>query len=96
MPCLSSFFELEIDSKARPGHRHAEGPVGAEEFLAGFGRMLAHPDYHPGMRILVDMLAHVHQVDARTSTDRPGLRTNGEALRGSEVAVVVAEPSTTG
>ncbi len=69
------------------------GPVGFAEFIAGFKRMLGLPDFRPGLKILVDMLEHVHQVD---SEDIRRIATvfveNGEALRDTEVAVVVGRP----
>jgi hypothetical protein len=90
MPTRAS-FELETDAKRGLVKVTLKGPVGTDEFLAGFGRLLAHPDFHPGMRILVDMLDHVHQIgsDGIDQIARAFIN-SGEAFRGSVVAVVVA------
>jgi hypothetical protein len=90
MPVKAS-FEFEIAAERDLAMITLKGPVGTDEFLAGLDRMLAHPDLHPGMRVLVDMLEHVHQVDAR-GIDRiaKAFVLNAEAIRDSVVAVVVA------
>jgi hypothetical protein len=90
MPTPAS-FELDIDAKRGLIKVTLKGPVGTDEFLAGFGRLLAHPDFHAGMRVLVDMLGHEHQVGAEGIDQIARAFINsGEALRGSVVAVVVA------
>jgi hypothetical protein len=92
MPVEAS-FQLEVDDKRDLARVALTGPLGAEDFLAGFGRMLAHPAFHPGMKILVDMLAHEHTLGSEDIDHiaRVFVRT-GEALRNSVVAVVVAKP----
>ena len=69
------------------------GPVGAEEFLAGFQRMLGLPDFRPGQNILVDMRAHVHQADSEDMrTIAEAFLEAGEAVGRADIAVVVARP----
>jgi len=69
------------------------GPVGAGEFLSVLQRVLSLPEFHPGMRILVDMLEHVHQVTGDDmKTIAAVLLQKGEAMLGTEVAVVVSRP----
>jgi len=52
-----------------------------------------HPDYRPGMKILVHMIEHVHQV---TGEDMKRIAAtfveHGVALLGTKVAVVVSRP----
>jgi hypothetical protein len=84
-------FEIYVDDERDLIRVALKGPVGVEEFLAGFEHLLSFAGYRPGVKVLVDMLEHVHQVDAVGIKQIAGafLR-NGEALRGSVVAVVVA------
>jgi hypothetical protein len=90
MPVEAS-FKFEMDVERDLVNVTLSGPLGTEEFLAGFNRLLAHADYHPGMRILVDMREHVHQIGAEgiDQIARTFIHTS-EAIRGSVVAVVVA------
>jgi hypothetical protein len=84
-------FKAEVDVQRDLVKVVLSGPLGTEEFLAGFAGLLARPDYHPGMRVLVDMLEHVHQLDAKgIGQVAEAFMRNREALRGSVIAVVVA------
>jgi hypothetical protein len=84
MPVEAS-FKFEMDVERDLVNVTLSGPLGTEEFLAGFNRLLAHADYHPGMR------EHVHQIGAEgiDQIARTFIHTS-EAIRGSVVAVVVA------
>ncbi len=68
------------------------GPVGAEGFVAGFRNMLCHPGYHPGVKVLVNMLEHVHAVDGEGIRQIAAVFAEEvEALRGVAVASVVSK-----
>ncbi len=86
-------FDISIDNERGLVNVVLTGPVGVEEFLAGFQRMLGLPDFRPGQKILVDMRAHVHQADGtdiRRIAD--AFIDAGEAIGRAEVAVVVGPP----
>jgi hypothetical protein len=86
-------MDVAIDAERGVVDVALTGPVGADEFLAGFRRMLQLPDFRPGLKILVDMLAHVHQADGEDIRRIAAVFfENGEAIRGTDVAVVVARP----
>lgn len=90
---VEAAFELEIDEKRDLVVVTLTGPLGASDFLAGFDRMLAHPAFHPGNRVLVDMLAHEHTLTSEDIDHIAGVMVStGDAFRGSVVAVVVAKP----
>ncbi len=90
MPGVCS-FKAEVDVQRDLVKVALSGPVGTEDFLEGFAGLLAHPDYHPGMRVLVDMLKHVHQLDAKGIDQIARVFMHKrEALRGAVIAVVVA------
>jgi len=85
--------DVTIDAELGLANVTLAGPVGADEFLTGFRRMLQLPDFHPGLKILVDMLAHVHQVDGEDIRRIAAVFVeNSEAIRDTDVAVVVARP----
>jgi hypothetical protein len=41
-------FELDIDAERDLVKVALKGPIGAEEFITGFDRMLAHPSFIQG------------------------------------------------
>jgi len=84
---------VTIDAELGLANVTLAGQVGADEFVAVFRRMLALPGFRPGLKILVDMLAHVHQVGGEDIRRIAAVFfENSEAIMDSDVAVVVARP----
>jgi hypothetical protein len=89
--------ETSIDTQRGLVSMKLAGPVGADEFLAGFTDMLNLPGFGPGLKILVDMLEHVHQVDSEDIRRIAAVfLEHGEEFRGTDVAVVVGGPASYG
>lgn len=73
------------------------GLVGAEELLTSIGRVIEHPDFHPGMKSLTDMREALHT--ATTDEVRSVaqlLITNMSRIQGVKEAVVVGQAVTYG
>ena len=89
---VDALFEFEIDAQRGLVKVALKGRLGTDEFLVGFDRLLAHPDFRPGMRILVDMSEHVHAIGSE-GIDRIAREfvRNCEALRGSVMSVAVGK-----
>jgi hypothetical protein len=86
-------IETAIDEKAGLVRMTLTGPVGADEFLASFETMLKLPGFRPGVKVLVDMLEHVHQADSEDIRRIAAVfLEHSEELRGTDAAVVVARP----
>jgi hypothetical protein len=85
--------DIVIDTQSGLVRATIENPTSAGEFIAGFKDMLGHPDFHPGMKVLVDMLRYVH---VTTGADmRRVAQTfvqSADAVSGMDVAVVVSTP----
>jgi hypothetical protein len=85
--------DVVVDKQSDLVRATINSPTDTDEFLASFERMLNHPDFHPGMKILVDMVNYVHQA---TSDDMRRIARvfvqNTSAVSGMEVAIVVSQP----
>ena len=83
---------VRIDKEADLVSRTVTGSVSGEELIASFQDTLDHPDYHPGMKSLMDFRLFDHQLgsqDMRKFADF--FLERSDAVRGTPTAVVVSQ-----